>query len=72
MKPLVFMRALYCVDSRYRQLRGYAAAVRGCPTTAAGSRRFRAQNPGLFSQSGIALHFWSRWYAPTVNFGNGS
>ncbi len=68
MKPLVFLRALYCVDSRYHQLRGAAAAIRGCPTTAAASRRFRAQNPALFSASGVALHFWSRWYGPTVNF----
>ena len=68
MKPLQFLRALYCVDSRYRQLRGSAAALRGCPTTAAASRRFRAQNPALFSASGLALHFWSRWYAPNVDF----
>lgn len=67
MKPLVFLRALYCVDSHYRQLRGYAAAIRGCPTTAAGSRRFRAQNPALFSASGIADHMWARWYPPNVD-----
>jgi hypothetical protein len=67
MKPLVFLRALYCVDSHYRQLRGYAAAIRGCPTTAAGSRRFRAQNPALFNASGIADHMWARWYPPNVD-----
>ena len=64
MKPLVFLRALYCVDSRYRQLRGAAAADRGCPTTAAGSRRFRAANPALFSASAFAQHLWMRWYPP--------
>ncbi len=64
MKPLVFLRALYCVDSRYRQLRGSGAAVRGCPTTAAGSRRFRAQHPALFEASGLAEHMWMRWYPP--------
>jgi hypothetical protein len=64
MKPLVFLRALYCVDSRYRQLRGSAAAIRGCPTTAAGSRRFRAQHPALFQASGLADHMWMRWYPP--------
>ena len=64
MAPLVFLRALYCVDSRYRQLRGYAAASRGCPTTAAGSRRFRGQNPVLFRASGVADHLWMRWYPP--------
>ena len=38
MEPLRFLRALYCVDSRFRELRGAAAAARGCPTNAAGSR----------------------------------
>jgi hypothetical protein len=55
-KPLRFLRALYCVDSGYRQLRGSAAAARGCPTTAGGSRSFRRQNPALFSASGFADH----------------
>jgi hypothetical protein len=64
MKPLTFLRALYCVDSRYHQLRGSAARLRGCPTTAAGSRRFRAQHPALFSASGVSDHPYMRWYAP--------
>lgn len=64
MKPLVFLRALYCVDSTYRELRGAAAAIRGCPTTAAGSKRFRAKNPALFKASGLADHMWMRWYPP--------
>jgi hypothetical protein len=55
-KPLRFLRALYCVDSSYRQLRGSAASARGCPTTASGSRQFRRQNPALFSASGFADH----------------
>jgi hypothetical protein len=65
MKPLVFLWALYCVDSRYRPLRGSAAALRGCPTTAAGSRRFRRQHPALFSASGFADHPYMRWYPPS-------
>lgn len=64
MTPLAFLRALYCVDSRYRPLRGGAAKARGCPATAAGSRRFRAQNPALFSANGVADHPYMRWYAP--------
>jgi hypothetical protein len=56
MKPLIFLRSLYCVDSSYRELRGAAAAAQGCPTTAAASRSFRAQNPALFSASGFADH----------------
>ena len=55
-KPLRFLRALYCVDSQYRELRGSAASARGCPTTASGSRAFRKQNPALFSASGFADH----------------
>lgn len=64
MTALVFMRALYCVDGRYRALRGRAAAELGCPTTAAGSRRFAAQNPVLFKASGVSDHPYMRWYPP--------
>jgi hypothetical protein len=55
-QPLLFIRTLYCVDSSYQPLRGSYAAARGCPTNAAGSRRFRAQNPGLFKASGVGDH----------------
>lgn len=64
MTPLTFLRALYCVDSSYRQLRGGAARIRGCPTTPAASRRFRAQNPALFHASGVSDHPYMRWYKP--------
>jgi hypothetical protein len=64
MKPLTFVLALYCLDSRYRPLHGAAAAQRGCPTTAAASRRFRAAHPALFLASGFADHPYSRWYPP--------
>jgi hypothetical protein len=64
MRPLVFLRAMYCVDASYRPLRGSAAANRGCPTTAAGSRQFRAQNPALFHASGVSDHPYMRWYPP--------
>lgn len=60
MYPLRFLRALYCVDADYRPLRGTAAALRGCPTTAAGSRRFAQQNPALFQASGYAAHPYTR------------
>jgi hypothetical protein len=56
MAPLRFLRALYCVDAGYRQLRGKQARQRGCPTTAAASARFATQNPGLFKPSGFAVH----------------
>jgi hypothetical protein len=55
-KPLVFIRAMYCVDSRYRPLSGRAAAAIGCPTTAAGSRGFRRAHPGLFGATAFADH----------------
>jgi hypothetical protein len=55
-KPLQFARALYCVSSSYKELRGGAAAAMGCPTSSAGSRQFRAAHPGLFQASGFATH----------------
>jgi len=55
-KPLAFIRALYCLDDSYRPYRGLAAAQRGCPTTAAGTRRFPAQHPVLFKASGFSDH----------------
>ena len=64
MKPLIFLRSLYCVDSNYHQLRGSAARAQGCPTTAAGSRSFRKQNPALFSASAFAAHPYEEASAP--------
>jgi hypothetical protein len=64
MKPLTFLRALYCVDSSYHPLRGAAARIRSCPATPAASRRFRAQNPALFHASGVSDHPYMRWYKP--------
>jgi hypothetical protein len=64
MKPLIFLRSLYCVDSSYHELRGSAAAAQGCPTTAAASRNFRKQNPALFSASGFADHPYEEASAP--------
>ena len=66
MQPLRFVRALYCVDSRFRELRGAAAAARGCPTAAAASARFRAQNPALFQATGWSHHPYHLNAAPNV------
>jgi hypothetical protein len=55
-KPLQFIRALYCVDSRYRQLRGASAKATNCPSTAAASKRFRTGHPALFRARGFADH----------------
>ncbi|MDQ6804134.1 MAG: hypothetical protein M3065_04035 [Actinomycetota bacterium] len=59
MVPVRFLRALYCVDSSYQELRGAAAAARYCPTTTAASEQFRAQNPALFDASGFAAHLYT-------------
>jgi hypothetical protein len=64
MTPLLFVRSLYCLDGGYRPLRGTAAQLRGCPTTAAGSRAFRRANPALFQAGGFSDHPYMRWYPP--------
>lgn len=60
--PLAFLRALYCVDSSYRQLRGSAAAALSCPSTKAA---FVANNPALFKASGIGVHPYGYGNPPT-------
>lgn len=55
-KPLVFVRELYCLNPHYRRYLGSAAAIRGCPTTKAGYRRFKAKHPVLFKASGFSDH----------------
>lgn len=62
--PLLFLRALYCVNGSFRQLRGALAKANGCPTSAAGSRRFRADNPALFYASGLAAHLYAQGTPP--------
>ena len=69
-RPLLFIRDLYCVDSSFRPLRGAAARATGCPTNAAGTRRFRRQNPGLFSASGFADHPYDGGQSPVSKAGN--
>jgi hypothetical protein len=63
-KPLIFLRTLYCVGSNYRPLRGGAASAVGCPTTGAAARRFRANNPALFSASGVSDHPYADHSSP--------
>ena len=66
-KPLQFIRTLYCVDATYHELRGRYAAQRGCPTSAAASRRFRGENPGLFNASGLSDHPYPSWLSPATD-----
>jgi hypothetical protein len=63
-KPIAFIRSLYCLDGRLRPIRGKTASAIGCPTTAAGSRRFRRDHPGLFAAAGFADHPYQDTTAP--------
>ncbi len=63
-KPLQYIPTLYCLDANEKPLRGSYAKARGCPTTAAGTRAFRAQHPGLFNASGVADHPYSGGRSP--------
>jgi hypothetical protein len=65
-KPLRFVRALYCVGTNYKPLRGADATARSCPTTAAGSHAFKAKNPALFNASGFADHPYEQGVAPDL------
>ncbi len=56
MVPLRFIRALYCVDGSLHPLQGTAATLRGCPATAAASKQFPSEHPGLFHATGFAIH----------------
>jgi hypothetical protein len=56
MAPLRFLRLLYCVGANFQKLRGAAATDAGCPTTAAASAKFAADNPVLFHAGDFAMH----------------
>ncbi|MGA9859049.1 MAG: hypothetical protein WBQ18_14385 [Solirubrobacteraceae bacterium] len=66
MPPLRYLRAMYCVDSNFKPLRGQAAIIRDCPPDAAGSAHFAANHPGLFHASGFADHPYPQGLAPNV------
>jgi hypothetical protein len=66
MVPLRFVRALYCLDSALRPLRGAAAAARGCPLDAAGTAEFTRLHPALFDATGFAVHPYPHGLPPTV------
>ena len=65
MKPLVFMRALYCVDASLHPLQGAAADAAGCPTQNNGSD-FVAAHPGLFALTGYSHHPYNFPLAPNL------
>lgn len=67
MRPMVFLRALYCVDGSFRPLRGAPAAALHCPQTGSPSA-FASAHPGLFQASGFAHHPYFFFLAPSVHF----
>jgi hypothetical protein len=64
MVPLRFLRALYCVDSSYRRLRGAPATARRCPPDAGSAARFASTHPALFDASGFAAHLYPQGGLP--------
>lgn len=62
MRPVEFVRELYCLDRRGRPYRGGAAAVRGCPPGGAG---LADAHPALFGAGGFAHHAYGFTGAPT-------
>jgi hypothetical protein len=69
MRPLRFVRALYCVDTRLRPLRGAGARALGCPDSNQVSM-FPAQHPGLFNASGYAHHPYALLTPPALRARN--
>ncbi len=67
MVPLRFVRSLYCVDASFRELRGAAAAARGCPRDARSSSRFATAHPALFKASGFAIHPYPQGGPPNMS-----
>ncbi|HEY8763563.1 MAG TPA: hypothetical protein VIM18_05220 [Solirubrobacteraceae bacterium] len=63
--PIPFIRALYCVDSAFRPLRGTAAALLHCPSGGSAQAFVRA-HPALFEATGFAHHPYSFFLAPNV------
>jgi hypothetical protein len=65
MRPLLFVRELYCLDRRLRPLTGGAASARGCPPDRAGRLRFASEHPALFRATGYAHHPYAIDVAPS-------
>ena len=63
-RPLEFIREVYCLDRRYRPYQGEAAQVRGCPGT---RPAFVEQHPGFFRGSGWAHHPYALEQSPSVS-----
>ena len=66
-RPMVFLRDLYCLDGAYRPLRGAPAALLHCPRNGT-TNAFVSAHPGLFQASGFAHHPYFFFLAPEVHF----
>jgi hypothetical protein len=53
LRPLLFIRELYCLNGKFRPFKGEAAARRDCPDGGSG---FRNAHPVLFNATGFAHH----------------
>jgi hypothetical protein len=63
-KPLRFIRDMYCVDGHLHNMRGRRARLLGCPENTDQSRAFPDANPGLFAASGFAHHPYELTFSP--------
>ena len=61
LKPLVFLRALYCVDARLKRVRGSRAKALGCP-----ARGFAKANPALFKATAYGHHPYELLLPPNL------
>ena len=66
MRPMQFVRALYCVNSASRPLTGTRARQLGCPTSRQRSA-FVSAHPGLFNATGYGHHPYSFTMRPNAN-----
>jgi hypothetical protein len=63
--PIPFVRALYCVNAHDQPLTGATASALGCTIT--GSREeFVLANPGLFGETGFAVHPYASTQPPSA------
>jgi hypothetical protein len=65
MRPMQFLRALYCVSRSYRPLTGARARELFCPT-AGDPASLPSQHPGLFAATGYAHHPYSFTAPPWI------
>ena len=64
MRPMVFLRALYCVGGKYQLVSGTRASLLGCPP---GRMALPAQYPSLFTASGFGHHPYAFTLAPNAS-----